>query len=385
MSEASGQDRTERASPKRLREARERGQVPRSRELSGAVLMTAAVGTMMVAGHHVAEGAVRWLRSALSFRAADLADPTQLPLRLGALMHEAMMLVAPVLGACFMAALAAPMLIGGWNLSTKALVPDFSRLNPLKGFGRIFSSQSLAELLRNLGKLVLLGMIALVCFWGVKSTLLAMPAQSPATAIGDGLAVCLRIMVWLCGGLLLIAAIDLPWQLWKYARDLRMTRQELRDEYKQSEGRPEVKGRIRRLQQEMANRRMMEKVPGADVVVTNPTHYAVALKYAAGGMRAPRVVAKGAGPIAQRIRELAVENRVTLVSAPPLARALYRGVDLDAEIPAALYAAVAQVLTYVYQLRAHRRGPVPRAPDVGDVPGGEPDPDPNQDRDQDSR
>ena len=169
----------------------------------------------------------------------------------------------------------------------------------------------------------------------------------------------LDAVLWLGGGLLLIAAVDVPWQLLHHAQQLKMSKQEIKEEMQQSEGKPEVKGRIRQLQQAFARGRMMEAVPTADVIVTNPTHYAVALKYAAGKDRAPRVVAKGADVIAQQIRELASAHRVPLIEAPPLARALYRSCDIDAEIPGALYQAVAQVLSYVYQLRDWQRGERP--------------------------
>ena len=205
--------------------------------------------------------------------------------------------------------------------------------------------------------------------------LAGLAAEEVERGIADGLSVLLGAMGWMALALAAIAVLDAPYQLWSYARKLRMSRQEVRDEAKQSEGRPEVKAKVRQLQMQMSRRRMMEKIPGADVVVTNPTHYAVALKYDGKGMRAPRVVAKGAGEVAAVIRELAREHRVPLVSAPPLARALYRAVDLEKEIPGDLYAAVAQVLTYVYQLKAWRGGSrPPQAPDIGPVPGGEPDP-----------
>jgi len=208
------------------------------------------------------------------------------------------------------------------------------------------------------------------------------PAQQ---AIGHGLALVASTFMWMVASLTLIAAIDVPWQIFSNAKRMKMSRQEVQQEYKQSEGSPEVKGRIRRLQQQMSQRRMMEKLPDADVIVTNPTHYAVALKYTAGGKRAPVVIAKGVDTVAAAIRELGKAHGITLIEAPPLARALYRGCDLEDEIPTALYAAVAQVLTYVYQLKAWRGGERPLLPKVGDVPGGEPDPLPaTQDRPADA-
>lgn len=373
MSDSSGQERTERASPKRRQDARKKGQVPRSRELSAAVMMAAAVAVLLGAGGDLIEGAAQWLHSALSLSPQLLAEPQRLPQRFGELLAGALWLVVPLLAACFFAALASPLLIGGWNFSAGSLAPDFQRLSPLKGLGRMFSSHAAGELGKSLAKVFLLGGIAAVCARGALPQLLALSSAPAASGMAAGAAICLNTLLWLCGGLLLIAALDVPLQLWSYAKQLRMTRQELREEYKQAEGRPEVKAKIRRMQQDQANRRMMEKVPKADVILTNPTHYAVALQYSPGRMRAPRVVAKGADLVAQRIRELAREHRIPIVAAPPLARALYRGAELEQEIPVALYAAVAQVLSYVYQLRAYRGGQPPQPPVPQEVPGGEED------------
>ncbi|MBL6749019.1 MAG: flagellar biosynthesis protein FlhB [Nevskia sp.] len=370
---AGAQDRTERATPQRRREARKRGQVPRSRELSAAAVVGAGVLGVVGAGAHLGRGAVRLMRRALDLGALDLAHPDRLPAQLGRVLTEGLMLAAPLFAATFCAALVAPLALGGWNLSAGALRPDFSRLNPFSGLGRMFSGQAAVELAKGLAKVACIGGVAAVYLWRERGALVALAGEPVQHGIADAAALVAGAFAWLAAALLLIAAVDAPYQLWSYARRLRMSRQEVRDELKQSEGRPEVKARIRRLQHEVARRRMMEKIPSADVVVTNPTHYAVALKYRGEEMRAPRVVAKGAGEIAARIRELAREHRVPQVSAPPLARALYRGVDLDQEIPANLYAAVARVLTYVYQLRNWRGGRAPAAPVIDAVPGGEPD------------
>jgi flagellar biosynthetic protein FlhB len=227
-------------------------------------------------------------------------------------------------------------------------------------------------------KVAVLGGIGATVLWNKRHELANLSGMDAAGAMSVAGADVMSLLGWLALGLAVIAGIDVPWQWWRHARDLRMTKQEVRDEYKQSEGRPEVKARIRQVQQALSRRRMMSAVPTADVIVTNPTHYAVALRYAPDRMRAPRVVAKGADLVALAIRELATENRVPIVSAPPLARALYRSVALEQEIPTALFQAVAQVLSYVHQLRRWRGGtPPPVVPDVGEVPGGEVDPDPS--------
>lgn len=375
----SAQDRTEAATPKRKADARKKGQVPRSRELSTAAVVLAGAAGVLAWGGSAAGSASTLLRDSFSAIPAALDDPAQLPVLAARIVGQGFLPVLPILAVTLLAALAAPMLIGGWNFSPGAAAPDFSRVSPLAGLKRLFSANSLAELLKAFLKFLLIGAIAGGVIWSDRERLLALSSLPVSAGIAEGLRLSLEALLWMGGGLLLIAAIDVPWQLFQYAKQLRMSKQEIREEYKQSEGKPEVKAKIRRLQQEMANARMMEKVPTADVVVTNPTHYAVALAYSAGQDRAPKVVAKGADEIARRIRELAAENKVPLVEAPPLARALYRSCELDAEIPSALYQAVAQVLSYVYQLRELQRGrrrgqPLPTPPKVGeDLPNGQPD------------
>lgn len=380
MSEASGQERTESASPKRRREARERGDIPRSRELSTAAVMIGSAMLMLSMGGGIAVRAGGMMRDALSFDAQALADPSTMPARFAGTLIDGLLAVAPIFGGLLLLAVGSTMLIGGWNFSVQAMTPDFKRLNPAAGLGRMFSSHALVELAKGLGKFGLVAVVAVVAGLSMRGELLGLGMEDPAQGITHGASLLLKAFAWLAAALLAIAAIDVPWQLWSYEKKLKMSRQELRDEYKQSEGRPEVKARIRRVQQEMSNRRMMDKVPQADVIVTNPTHYAVALKYDSGKSRAPRVVAKGVDEIALAIRELAGQHRITIVEAPPLARALYRNCELDAEIPVNLYTAVAQVLTYVYQLRDWRGGKSsPKPPElaaIGNVPGGEPDPAP---------
>lgn len=374
----STQDRTEAATPKRRQDARRKGQLPRSRELSTAAVVLAGLGGVMAWGRATAEAGATLLRDGYSAVPPALGDPGQLPVLAARLVAQGFAPVLPILAITLLAALAAPMLVGGWNFSPGAAAPQFERVNPLAGLKRLFSANSLAELFKAFLKFLLIGAIAGGVIWSDRERLLSLSALPTVEAIAAGLGMALDALLWMGGGLLLIAAIDVPWQLFQHAKQLRMTKQEVREEFKQSEGKPEVKARIRRLQQEFANARMMEQVPTADVVVTNPTHYAVALSYSAGKDRAPRVVAKGVDEIAARIRELAGQHRVPLVEAPPLARALYRGCDLEDEIPAALYQAVAQVLSYVYQLREmgrglHRRGAMPQAPKPVEVPGGEAD------------
>lgn len=369
------QDRTERATPKRERDAREKGQVARSRELTTAVLVAGGAAVLIWQGADMTTQAAQLLRESLHIVPADFASTADMARVPGRVLRAGLMIVAPILLLGFLAALAGPLLLGGWNFSAQALMPQFSRLNPIAGLGRIFSTRALVDLLLGLMKVGVLGGIGAAVLWSQRAQLASLARMDPLPAMATAGASVMSLLGWLALGLGVIAALDVPWQWFRHAKELRMTRQEIRDEFKQAEGRPEVKAKIRQAQQAIAKRRMMEAVPTADVIVTNPTHYAVALRYSAGRMRAPKVVAKGADVIAAAIRDLAHEHRVPIVSAPPLARALYRSVALDQEIPAALFQAVAQVLSYVYQLRRWRSGtPAPVVPDVGDVPGGEVDP-----------
>lgn len=371
MSGDSAQERTEKPTPKRIRDARERGEVPRSRELAAAVGVGTGAIALLGLSAALAGGAIDWMRHALSPDVAVLREPALMGQWFGGVGFSGFKMVLPLLLAGWLAALVAPLMLGGWNISAKAITPDFGRCNPVKGIGRMFSAQALMELLKALLKSSVLGTIAVFYVLNHSGELQALGREDVVSAIAHGLKIAFGCLIWLCGGLVLIALVDAPYQVWSYIKKLRMSRQDLRDEHKQAEGSPEVKGRIRRVQQEIANRRMMEKVPTADVVVMNPTHYAVALKYEAGKMRAPRVIAKGVDLMALAIRDRAREHRVPILEAPPLARALYRGAAIDQEIPAVLYAAVAQVLTWVYQLRNKTAG---KPPLIGEVPGGEVDP-----------
>ncbi|TDU25806.1 flagellar biosynthetic protein FlhB [Panacagrimonas perspica] len=371
------QDRTERATPKRERDAREKGQVARSRELTTAVLVAGGAAVLIARGDDMTMQAAQLLREALIITPADLASTADLARVPGRILRAGLMIVAPILALGFAAALVGPLMLGGWNFSSKALMPQFSRLDPMAGLGRIFSGRALMDLLLGLLKVSVLGGIGAAVLWSQRAQLAGLARMDPLTAMGTAGSIIMGLLGWLALGLGVIAALDVPWQWFRHGKELRMTRQEVRDEYKQSEGRPEVKAKIRQVQQSLARSRMMDAVPTADVIVTNPTHYAVALRYSSDRMRAPKVVAKGADVVAAAIRDLAREHRVPIVSAPPLARALYRSVALDQEIPAALFQAVAQVLSYVYQLRRWRAGtPAPVVPEVGDLPGGEIDPAP---------
>jgi flagellar biosynthetic protein FlhB len=348
------QERTERATPKRLQDAKRKGQVPRSRELNTAMLLTAAALMLYLFGPTLGEGLTAAMERALVLEPADVTDPSAMMRRLWDLGFEVLLLFVPFMLVVVVTALGAPALLGGWSLSAEPLTPKLERLNPVTGLGRIFSVRGLVELGKAIAKLAVVTLVGGGFLWTHRGEILA-----PAGASLD------RDLIhafWLFGLVLLvlgvstflIALVDVPYQLWDHRKKLRMTRQEVRDELKETEGRPEVKSRIRQLQRELSRRRMMEEVPKADLVVTNPTHFAVALRYEPRKAGAPRVVAKGADLIAGQIRTVAQAHGVPVVEAAPLARALYHGVKLGQEIPAALYLAVAQLLAYVYQLRTAR-------------------------------
>jgi len=296
------------------------------------------------------------MRSCLALRGPEAVDAGRLVPVLGNATLETLVGCAPLLGATCVAALAAPLALSGWNFSAEALVPDFARINPLTGFGRLFSIRGAVELGKSIAKFVVIAAIAVWVLHRDAGALLGLGSEPVLQAVAHAMQLAGDALLRIATGLIVIAAVDVPFQLWQHAEDLKMTREEVKQEFKETEGSQEVKNKIRMVQRAIAKRRMMLAVPKADVVITNPTHYAVALQYDEQKMRAPRVVAKGADLIAKRIREIATEHGVTIVEAPPLARALHRYVEIDAEIPAALYVAVAQVLSYVFQLRVARTG-----------------------------
>jgi flagellar biosynthetic protein FlhB len=368
-----GQERTEQPSSKRREEARKQGQVPRSTELNAAAVLLLAGGGLHFMGARLGTQLHDLMRSGLSLSREESVDETR---ALGIFANEvlhALIACAPLLGLTLVAALLAPIAIGGWNLSFEALIPKFEKLDPAAGLARIFSPRSLVELAKAFAKFLFIAPVAAWLLWSHTGELMGLGAEPVDRALAHAATLAGHSFLVLAGTLGVIAAIDVPIQLWQHNQKLKMSRQELKEEAKESDGSPEMKGRIRRAQQELARRRMMQEVPKANVIVTNPTHFAVALQYDEKRMRAPIVVAKGADLIAARIREVATEHNVPIFEAPPLARALHRHVDLGGEIPSNLYVAVAQVLTYIYQMKAARNygAVMPQPPTID--PGLDPD------------
>jgi flagellar biosynthetic protein FlhB len=350
VAEESDLERTEPASSRRLEQAREEGNVPQSRELMAFMVLAAGTGAFWVLGGWLSQRSSSLLRHGLTFSREAAFDTSMMTGAALSLTVEAFVIAGPIFLLAIAAAIITPFMIGGGVISPKAFQLDFNRMDPIKGLGRMFSWQSVAELVKAVLKALL---IAGVLYWVVKheqDRLFALLSQPIETALISFAQVLLYSFFGLVAGLAFIAAIDVPFQLWQYHDRLKMTYEELKREARESEGDPQLKARIRSQQRELARSRMMSEVPKADVVVTNPTHFAVALKYESGTMGAPKVVAKGMNLIAQRIRELAGENQVPVLEAPPLARALYRHTDVGDQIPAPLYTAVAEVMAYVYQL-----------------------------------
>ena len=346
-----GGERTEEPSQRRLQEARERGQIPRSRELTNFASMIGGSAALVAVGGSLAARMSQTMRNGLVIDAKSLITGDSMLASLGSASTNALVALLPVFGALIGLVLLASVILGGWNFSPGALAPDFSRLSPLSGLQRLFGLRGVSELGKALLKCLVVGGVCAGIVSLLFGDVLALAHMTPRAAIARGAGLLSWAFVWLCASLALVAAVDVPLQLFQFKRSLRMTRQELRDESKELDGRPETKQRIRQMQQAIARRRMMHKVPAADVVIVNPTHFAVALKYDPQKMRAPILVAKGVDLVAQNIRRIAEEHHVPVFESPKLARALYRSTDLNKEIPNGLYVAVAQVLSYIFRIR----------------------------------
>ena len=365
MSDDSAQDKQLPASARKLEKAKEEGQVVRSKDLGHFFVVLAATGVLIGLTPVWFAHIQTLLHAGLRFDARTVANPDVMLERMGQWAFEGLWIVVPFASGIIVASVAASVMAGGWVMSFKVLQPKFSTLNPISGLGRVFSKQQLIDALKAclLGLILgAAGVMILHKFWPSTVDLLAMSLPLAIATLGRTLAEVLGTM------LLVIAAfalIDLPLQKFLFAQRMRMSHQDVKEEFKQQEGNQEVKGRIKQLMREQARKRMLAAVPTADLVVMNPTHYAVALKYDEASMGAPRVVAKGLDLVAFKIRDIASENRVPVLEAPPLARALYANTEIDQEVPVALYSAVAQVMAYVFQLRQALTG---QAPMPGNLP-----------------
>jgi flagellar biosynthesis protein FlhB len=364
----SGAEKSEEPTEKRLRESREKGQIARSKELNTLAVTLGGFGALLMFGGSMGNAMLDIMRGNFSLPREVLMEERSMVLWLGASGQIALEAIGPFLLMLLVASIIGPISLGGWLFSAEAMAPKFSRMNPLAGLKRMFSVQALVELLKALAKFVVILLVGMSVLAAWRGDLLAIVHEPIETAILHAITVVGWSAFLMSCGLILIAAVDVPFQLWSNKQKLMMTKQEVRDEYKDTEGKPEVKGRIRQLQRQMAEGRMMQAVPEADVVITNPTHFAVALKYDPSKGNAPVLLAKGGDFVALKIREIANEHRVMVLESPALARAVFYSTELDQEIPVGLYLAVAQVLAYVYQLRQYQAGKGKRPGPLPDLP-----------------
>jgi flagellar biosynthetic protein FlhB len=352
----SGQDKTEDPTEKRKKDSREKGEIARSKELNTLAVMLAGAGGLLIFGGMLAQDLMELMRLNFTLTREVIMDERSMGTFLLNSGKIALVAIQPVMITLLLAALLGPIALGGWLFAAGSMAPKFSRMNPGAGLKRMFSMKAIVELLKALAKFFIVLAVALVVLSSDVDDLLRIAHEPLDQAIIHSVLLVGWSTLWMACGLILIAAVDVPVQIWESMKKLKMTKQEVRDEHKDQEGKPEVKQRIRQLQREMSQRRMMAAVPDADVVITNPTHYAVALKYDAEKGGAPLLLAKGNDFLALKIREIAVANNVMLLESPALARSIYYSTELDEEIPGGLYLAVAQVLAYVYQIRQYRAG-----------------------------
>ena len=355
MAAESGQERTEQPTPKRLDDAKKKGQIARSRELNTTAILLAGGGGMIFMGDSIMGGLRDIMINGLRLSRDVLLNTDSMMALFSSNVADALLILMPLFVLLVVVAMLVPMALGGFSFSVEAIAFKVEKLDPIKGLGKIFAWRGIVELLKALAKFVIVAAVV-VTYLNINSDkLLHLGDLEIEVALVETAYIIFWGFLFTSCALIVVTIVDVPFQLWDHKKQLMMTLQEVKDEYKETDGRPEVKQHIRQLQMEMAERRMMQEVPKADVVITNPTHYAVALKYDQTSMAAPRVVAKGADLIAAEIRKVAAENNVPIAAAPPLTRALFYSTELNDEIPAGLYLAVAQVLAYVYQLDKRRR------------------------------
>ncbi|MEN7343700.1 MAG: flagellar biosynthesis protein FlhB [Pseudomonadota bacterium] len=364
---ASAQEKTEQATPKRLQDARRKGDIARSRELTTTGVMLSASATLLVMAGPLGTRLADSFAAGFSIERINIFDERMMAVSIAEQAVNAISILVPILVVTVLAALVFSTMLGGVAFSFSTLAPKAERLNVGKGFKRMFSARALVELGKSVAKVGLVVVIAMFWMKSIAGEVLRLGELAPDVALARSGRLALTTLLVVSVGLIVVAAIDVPWQMYEYAKKLRMTRQEVKDESKETDGRPEVRQRIRQMQQEVATRRMMEAVPYADVIITNPTHYAVALRYDNQRMAAPEVVAKGQDLVAAKIREIGGEHRVPLFSAPPLARSLFHSTRIGQPIPTGLYTAVAQVLAYIFQLKEARPGGQRIKPPVPEV------------------
>jgi len=364
----SGADKTEDPTDKRKKDSREKGEIARSKELNTLAVMVAGCGALLAFGGHLAQSLLELMRSNFTLSREVLLDERYMGIFLLQSGKVAILATQPILVTMLLAALIGPVALGGWLFAASSMAPKFSRMNPAAGLKRMFSMHALTELLKALAKFAIILIVAIMVLAKDRADLLAIANEPLEMAIIHSVQLVGWSALWMSCGLALIAAVDVPFQLYSSKQKLMMTKQEVKDEHKDAEGRPEVKGRVRQLQREMSQRRMMTAIPEADVIITNPTHYAVALKYDPEKGNAPVLLAKGSDFIALKIREIGNEHRIQVLESPALARSIFYSTELEQQSPAGVYRAVAQVLAYVYQIRQYQAGRGKRPDPLKDLP-----------------
>ena len=354
MPEGKDREKTEPATPKRREDARKKGQIAISKEVPSVVILFAALSVLFFSGSWMLLNILRFMRGVFENMGALELQAGSMPGLMTEIFGQTLTLLTPLMIAVMIAGLAGNIIQVGFLVAGETLVPKWSKLNPIKGMKKFASLRSLVELLKSLLKIVIVGAIACLMIRGESENIPGLMRMGVGDILSFIGGVSIRICFYTCLVLVILAALDYAFQKWRYENELKMTKQEVKDELKQREGDPRVKSRIRRAQIAMARRRMMDAVPEASVVITNPTHLAIALKFDPDTMIAPGVVAKGAGFMAERIKEIARQNKTPLVENKPLAQALYKASEIGDLIPVDLYKAVAEVLAYVYRLKAMR-------------------------------
>ena len=349
-----GQEKTEEATPRRLEKAKEDGQIPRSKELTTSAILIAGAFGLLMTGGFMGQSIMTIMSDSFALERQEIFDTYLMVSHLGSGFKTGLLSILPLFAILLVASILGPIGLGGWLFSTKSLAPKMNRISPLAGLKRMFSVKSMVELVKAIAKVLLVGFVSWFMLLSLEGTLIDMLNQPLHEAIRTSVESIMFATIMLAFATLLIAMVDIPFQIWDHAKKLKMTNQEVKDEMKDTEGKPEVKGRIRQLQRELANNRMMAQVPEADVVITNPTHFSVALSYDPNGMATPVLLAKGGDLVALKIREIAKEHKIEIIESPALARSIFHTTEVDQEIPGGLYMAVAQVLAYVFQLRNYR-------------------------------
>jgi flagellar biosynthesis protein FlhB len=350
MADDSDVDKSEQPTDSKIKKAKEKGQIPRSRELTSLLILLVGITLFWLMGSHLVSQLITVIQTAMkvSYR---IDDDKLLIFNLVNLLSAGFWAILPIFLGLVIIAIIAPICIGGLLFSLQSIKPNFKKLNPISGFGRLFSTRIFAELLKSMFKVILVSFAVLLFLLHYFPSMLSLPNMYLNNALANSIQFVILCIILSIIALIPMVGFDIFYQIWSNLKKLKMSKQEVKDEFKEQEGNPQIKGRIRQMQQAIARRRMMKDVPKANVIVTNPTHYAVALQYDEKTMIAPKMLAKGTDNIALRIKELASEHNIPQLEAPPLARALYRYGEIGETIPPELYTAVAQILAWVYQLK----------------------------------